>query len=122
MRAKPVTTLVRVALLFMAVAALGIPVASADEAECIQACADEWFVERQACVDTLNSTLAEVDAQVEACINGCSPADLLCQGKCINQGNIRRYNANQDYRRCESIANTVAWNCYRACQVSPSQP
>ena len=118
MRPAAVTKMVGAALLLMVVAALGSPVAMAGRAECIQACADQWFADKQACLDSLNSALAVIDANVEACVNGCAPSNFLCQAACVRTGNIQRYNANADYRRCVNVANTVAWNCYRACGQS----
>lgn len=118
MRPAAVTKVVGAALLLMVVVALGTSVATADFQQCVQACADQWAADKQACADALQAALANIAAQEEACINACAPTNFLCQANCVRQGNIRRYNANSDYRRCVNVANTVAWNCYRNCQQS----
>lgn len=89
--------------------------------DCVQECVDQWEADKAECEAQLAQRLAELDVEEQNCIidNG---GDLLATGLCIRDVNIRRANAQRDYRRCISFANTAAYNCYRGCQVSPGQP
>lgn len=108
--------------LLLAVAVFGSSVALAEDPGCIQACADRWFADKQACLDDLNAAYANIDANTEACINNCAPSNFLCQANCVRTGNLQRRAAENDYRYCVNVANTIAWNCYRACVASKSKP
>ena len=87
--------------------------------ECVDACIDQWEADKADCDQQLAQRLAELDAEAEECLT--SNPDPVSAGLCVREVNIKRANANSDYRRCISVANTVAYNCYRDCQVSPGQ-
>jgi hypothetical protein len=102
--------------------ALLTPAALAQEiGECEQECLDQLLLDYEECERQLAERLAELDQAEQECIEQ-HANDPLQLGLCVQQVNIKRYGALRDARRCKSIANTVAWNCYRACQQSPSLP
>lgn len=118
MRPAAVKKVLSVLLLLVAVAALGTA-AKADDG-CVQGCADRWVADKQACLDSLNARLADLDAQAAACYE--NNTDPLSIAICVRNVNIARYAANNDYKKCVNMANTVAWNCYRACAPSQAKP
>ena len=118
MRPAAVMKLLSVALVVVLAAAFA-PAAKADVADCIQACVDQFDADRLACDDELAVRLADLDQQAAECLEIPNPIEA---GLCMRDVNIARYNAMADHRRCVSIANTVAYNCYRDCQSSPSAP
>ncbi len=125
MRPAAVNKLVGVLLLIVAAAMLSPAVlAGGPDPECVQRCADQWYADKQACLDSLNVQLAQIDANTQACMDGCSssPDPYTCQANCVHQGNVARASANNDYKKCVNRANTTAWNCYRGCQPSKSRP
>lgn len=89
--------------------------------DCVQQCIDQWEADKQACDDQLAQRLAELDQEAQQCLRD-NPGDPIAAGLCLREVNIKRANAQSDYQRCISLANTVAYNCYRACQVSPGSP
>ncbi|NJN63911.1 MAG: hypothetical protein HC882_02885 [Acidobacteria bacterium] len=89
--------------------------------DCVQECVDQWEADKAECEVALTTRLAELDAQEQACIID-NQGNLIATGLCVRDVNIRRANAQRDYQRCISFANTAAYNCYRGCQVSPGQP
>lgn len=96
--------------------------ARAQSGDCVQACADQWYTDKSECLARLNATLATIAAAEDKCISECAPGNFLCQGLCSRNANIKRGAANNDYRRCVNRANTTAWNCYRACEISKGRP
>ncbi len=108
-------------LVMASLAALGLPAIAGSE-DCVQQCADQWFEDRQVCLDQLNTRLAQIDAETEACLDRCPPSNYLCQGNCVRIGNTKRQVANVEYRRCQNIVNTAAWSCLRDCQGSRFKP
>lgn len=112
-----------VAGLLLSLVVLGpVPAAHAGASDCVQACADQWFADKAACAERLNATLTAIAAAEEQCISACAPTNFLCQAQCVRAGNIKRGVANNEYRRCVNRANTTAWNCYRACEISKGRP
>lgn len=95
------------------------PVAHAGET-CVQACADQWSADKQACQDRLDADLTQIAADEATCISGA--ATPIAQGQCIRKANTKRFVARRNYQTCVSRANTTAYNCYRNCQVSESRP
>ncbi len=122
MRPAAVNKLVGVLLLVVAAAMLSPAVLAGPDPECVQRCADQWAADKQGCIDALNAKLAQIDLDVQACLEACPASDYLCQGSCVHNGNVARAAANNDYKKCVNRANTTAWNCYRGCPVSKSRP
>ena len=89
--------------------------------DCVQQCIDQWEADKQACEDQLNQRLAELDQEAQACLDD-NAGDPLAAALCLREVNIKRANAQRDYQKCLNLANTVAYNCYRDCQVSPGNP
>lgn len=116
-----VTKAVGAALLLLAVASFGAPVAKADAA-CTQACADRFFTEKAACGAALGDELAAIALEEQICINACIPTDYKCQSQCVKKGNVARTKANNTYRQCNNTAERLARQCYKDCQISPSMP
>ncbi len=107
----------------LTVVVFGAPVALAvPDPACVEACAERWYAEKQACLDALNARYAQIDRDTEVCISNCAPTNYLCQGNCTRNGNIARRAAENDYRKCVNGANTIGWNCYRACEASQARP
>jgi hypothetical protein len=97
------------------------PVAIADPyTDCVQACADQWVLDKQACQETLDATLATIANDEATCI--ANATNVIQQGLCVRNANIRRFTARRDYQNCISLANTVAYNCVRNCEQSDSRP
>lgn len=111
MRPAAVHKVLGAVLLVLALGALGSP-ALADDG-CVQACIDTWVTEKEQCLQTLNTTLARLDQEAEACYDLTDP---LAIASCIRSVNGRRMAAKQTYQKCLALANTRAWSCYRACQ------
>lgn len=103
------------------VATLSTPIALADFQECVDACVEQWEADQLACEEALAERLAELDLEAQQCIED-NQGDLIATGLCLRDVNIKRAVANREYRDCISTANTVAYNCYRACQQSPAAP
>lgn len=95
------------------------PVTHAGE-DCVQACADQWSVDKQACQDRLDADLAQIATEEAACI--AAATNPLAQGQCVRKANTKRFVARRNYQTCVSRANTTAYNCYRNCQPSESRP
>ncbi|UCF66929.1 MAG: hypothetical protein JSV80_14255 [Acidobacteriota bacterium] len=94
--------------------------ASAQVSECIKECRDQWRADREECDEQLAAATARIEAELEECLSGATkPVE---KALCLRRANIERFAARRDWRHCVSIANTVAWNCVRACQQSPSSP
>jgi len=121
MRPAAVLKVLCAALVLVAAAAISVPVAHADFAECVQACIDQFDADKAECDAQLDATLAQLDQEAEDCLTN-NPTDPIAAGLCIREVNIKRYRAQADHKRCISTANTVAYNCYRNCQNSPSAP
>jgi hypothetical protein len=86
----------------------------------VQACADQWVADKQACQDALDARLAQLDQEAADCItNNPNPLDAAL---CIRNVNIKRFAARRDYQQCVNVANTVAYNCYRNCTPTDSAP
>lgn len=119
MRPAAVIKFLGAAMLLVAGIVVATPVARADFAECVQACADQYMIDKQACQDALDATLAQLALEAQNCY---TLGDPLAIGTCLRDVNIRRAKANNDYRKCLNFANTKAWNCYRDCQASWNQP
>jgi hypothetical protein len=94
---------------------------AAAQEDCLAQCIEQYDQDKVACDNQLAARLAELDLEAQACLDN-NPTDPIAAGLCLRNVNIKRYNARSDWRRCVSFANTAAYNCYRACQVSPSQP
>ena len=86
----------------------------------VQACADQWSVDKQACQDRLDADLAQIATEEAACI--AAATNPIAQGQCVRKANTKRFVARRNYQNCVSRANTTAYNCYRNCQVSESRP
>ncbi|MFN7965889.1 MAG: hypothetical protein U0V87_09420 [Acidobacteriota bacterium] len=100
---------------------MAAPVAHADAyTDCVQACADQWVVDKQACQDQLDAALAQIATEEADCISNAT--NPIAQGLCVRNANIKRFNARRDYQNCISRANTTAYNCSRNCQPSDSRP
>lgn len=122
MRPAAVLRLLSAALVVVFVVALTAPVAQADGfADCVQACIDQFDIDRAECDQDLASRLAELDQDAQDCVTN-NPTDPVAAQLCLRDVNIQRYRAQSDHRRCISIANTVAYNCYRDCDSSSNQP
>lgn len=119
MRPAAVIKFVGAAVLLIAGIVVATPVARADFAECVEACAEQYAIDKQACQDTLDATLADLAEQALECYELTDPISI---GICLRDVNIRRAQANNAYKKCLSFANTVAWNCYLDCQASRNQP
>ncbi|MCU0252926.1 MAG: hypothetical protein MUE47_00140 [Acidobacteria bacterium] len=89
--------------------------------DCLAACIEQYDTDKAACDAALAERLAQLDQDAQACLDN-NPTDPLAAGLCLRNVNIARYNARSDWRKCVSFANTAAYNCYRECQTSPSQP
>lgn len=99
--------------------ALTAPVALAQDPACVQACADQWAVDKAACQTALDNRLAELDTEAAACLTNPDPIQA---GICVRNVNIKRFAARRTYQQCVSQANTTAFNCYRACAPSGTRP
>jgi hypothetical protein len=88
--------------------------------DCVQACADQWVVDKQACQDQLDADLAQIATEEANCITAAT--NPLAQGICVRNANIKRFTARRNYQTCISRANTTAYNCSRNCQPSDSRP
>jgi hypothetical protein len=120
---RPAAVLKRLSVLL----ALGIAatfttsVVMADYASCVQACADQYQIDRQNCQNQLDATNAQLDAEAQACLDN-NPTNPVAAALCIRNVNIKRFNARRDYDRCIAIANTVAYDCYRHCTPTGTTP
>jgi len=121
MRPAAVLKVLCAALVLVAAAAISVPVAHADFAECVQACIDQFDQDKAECDAQLDASLAQLDQEADDCLTN-NPTDPIAAGLCVREVNIKRYRAQADHKRCISTANTVAYNCYRNCQNSPSAP
>jgi hypothetical protein len=124
MRPAAIFRLMAVGLAAALVVSVGTPVARADaNSDCVEQCIDQWEQDKLACEEQLAQTLADLDQQAAECVEQYPDPDQLIQlGQCLQTVNILRAQAARDYRECISLANTVAYNCYRDCQQSPSAP
>ncbi len=93
---------------------------SVPDPDCVQKCADQWNLDKGACQDTLDAELAKIDAQLQECL--ANTQDPVEQFQCQRKANQQKFLAQNQYRRCISHANTVAWSCYRSCPPSASRP
>ncbi len=119
MRPAAVIKILGAALLIIMGTALVTPVALADEQDCINACADQWAQDKAECDQQLADRMAELDQEAQDCLeNNSNPIDAAL---CLREVNIKRYRAKADYQRCISMANTMAYDCYRHC-TSRSTP
>lgn len=110
------------ALAAMLLIGFAMPVVLAGPFEdCVQQCIDQWEADKQACDDQLATRLAELDQEAQQCLSD-NAGDPIATGLCLREVNIKRANAQSDYQKCISLANTVAYNCYRDCQMTASQP
>jgi hypothetical protein len=112
---------IKVMGLVLIAAFVGSWAAPAVAQDCIAQCVDQYDQDKQGCDNDLAARLAELDLAAQACLDD-NPTDPIAAGLCLRNVNIQRYNARSDWRRCVSFANTAAYNCYRECQTSPSQP
>ncbi|UCF69061.1 MAG: hypothetical protein JSV80_07195 [Acidobacteriota bacterium] len=106
--------------LAVAVVALVASPALAQIGPCEQACIDQWEIDVANCEDQLASALADIQAELDDCL--ANATNIIEQGLCIRTSNIQRANAEADFNACLSLANTIAYNCIRDCQMSPSAP
>lgn len=109
-----------IAALVVGVAMLATTTAQAQN-NCVANCIDQYDRDRQACDQALSTALAGLDAEAAQCAVT-YPNNPLQYGLCIQRVNTKRYSARRDWQRCINLANTAAYNCYRKCQVSDSQP
>lgn len=121
MRPAAVLKMLCAALVLVAAAMITVPVVHADFAECVQACVDQFDADKAACDSQLEATLAQLDQEADDCLTN-NPSDPIAAGLCLRSVNIKRYQAQSEHRRCISVANTVAYNCYRDCASSQSAP
>lgn len=122
MRPAAVLKLLSIACALALVVAFSAPAAYAEpDPECVAECIEQYDEDRAACEDALEQRLMELDQEAQECYE--QHSDIVQLGLCLREVNIKRYRAQSDYRRCISIANTTAWNCYRNCPpASPSAP
>ncbi len=122
MRAAAVLRLLSAVLAVVFVVAFTAPVAQADGfSDCVQVCIDNYDRDKTQCDADLAQRLAELDKAAQDCIAN-NPTDPIAAQLCLRDVNIDRFRAQASHRRCISIANTVAYNCYLECQASGSQP
>jgi hypothetical protein len=112
---------IKVMGLVLIAAFVGSWAAPAVAQDCLAQCIEQYDRDKAACDEQLAARLAELDLEAQACLDN-NPTDPIAAGLCLRNVNIQRYNARSDWRRCVSFANTAAYNCYRDCQTSPSQP
>jgi hypothetical protein len=117
MRPAAVNKVVGVALLLIAVASLS-PVVSASV--CEDQCMAQWLVDKGNCQNALAARLDQLSVQLADCLN--HAATPVQAALCTNAYNTAAFAAQNTYRACVNQANTVAWNCYRACSISPTHP
>jgi hypothetical protein len=86
---------------------------------CEQQCYDEWLEDRAACDAIYADRIAALNNEEALCREFKDPIQL---GRCLHSVNVKRRVAANDQRRCYNRANTVAFNCYRACQASQTRP
>ncbi len=116
MRFATITKILGVALLVGA--ALGASPALADDG-CLQACADQYAIDRQACLDAYNQALADLQAQEEACL--ALPPDQ--QPACLKGVEHGRTAAKNQYKQCLNKAKSNYNKCANNCPpVSPCTP
>ncbi|UCF69060.1 MAG: hypothetical protein JSV80_07190 [Acidobacteriota bacterium] len=87
---------------------------------CEQACIDQWEQDAAECEQQLEADLSQIDQQLQDCLAGAG--GIVEQVLCLRQANVGRALARQKFERCISVANTIAYNCLRDCQMSPSAP
>jgi hypothetical protein len=88
--------------------------------DCIQACADQWVADTQACQNRLDADFGQIAAEEADCIaNATNP---IAQGLCVRSANTKRFSARRAYQTCISRANTAAYNCSRNCTTTETRP
>ncbi len=119
---RPAAVIKVMGLALLAACALGYVAPALAQEGCIEQCIIQFDADKQACDQALSQRLAELDAEAQACLDN-NPTDPIAAGLCLRNVNIKRYRARAEWRDCISLANTVAYNCYRGCQSpSDSQP
>ncbi|MBP7146679.1 MAG: hypothetical protein KBD01_03975 [Acidobacteria bacterium] len=118
MRPAAVVKWMGIAIGLVLVSMLAPPLAMAQQ-DCIDACIEQWDIDKAACDQALADRMAQLDAEAQACYDLVDP---ILVGKCIRTVNIKRYVAKREWQDCMNMANTVAYNCYRNCQQSESNP
>lgn len=115
MRLAEVTKLISIAV--VVVAAFGASTALADDG-CLQACADQFVLDKQACLDTYNQALADAQAAEDACLE----LPLAQQPACLKNVDKDRKAAKANYKNCLAHARAAYNHCIEACQVTPTAP
>ena len=120
MRVAAVTKMVSVALLVVAALSTSAALAGTPkDPACVQACADQYFLDKQACLDTYNQALADAQAQEDACL--LLPANQ--QPACLRGVDSLRRQAKHDYQVCLRAAKKAYNACVSACPpASPTAP
>jgi len=95
--------------------------AAADLSECLEGCRQQVCADREACEDLLEQQRAEIDRQVQACVQE-FPAQSTDYGACMMRVASARLASSAEYRRCINLANTAGAACARSCSPSPSEP
>jgi hypothetical protein len=112
---------IKVMGLVLIAAFVGSWAAPAVAQDCLAQCIEQYDRDKAACDEQLAARLAELDVEAQACLDN-NPTDPIAAGLCLRNVNIKRYNARAEWRKCVSFANTYAYDCYRNCEPSPSQP
>lgn len=86
--------------------------------ECRPACETTYTEDQQACLDTYNQTLADLQVREAACL--ALPEDQ--QSSCLKDVERERKQAKGPYKNCLAKARVDYNHCIQACFVSPSQP
>ena len=123
MRPAAVLKLLSLACAVALAVAFSAPAAYAEpDPECVDECIAQYDEDVAQCEEALQQRLEELDQEAAQCYED-HPNDLVQLGLCLRDVNIKRFRAQEDFRRCKSEANTTAWNCYRNCPpASESAP
>jgi hypothetical protein len=115
MRLAAITKFLGVVLLIGA--AHGTLPALADD-DCRQACENQYALDQQACLDTYDQTLADLQAREDECL-ALPPGE---QDACAKRVNRERKQAKGDYKNCLAKARVGFNHCRQDCSASPAAP
>jgi len=115
MRSTTITKILGVAMLLGM--SLGPSPAPAGE-DCQLACETQWAQEQQACLETYDQTLADLDLRASECLT-LPPSE---QDACTKAVERERKQAKGDYKNCLAKARVDYNHCRQDCSTSPSTP
>lgn len=117
-----------VALLLVLATAIGAPaVYAGKDPACVQACQEQYTADKNVCKAAYMEREVVIQEQRACCIDpSCLPnhpeypQDMMA---CLQDANRKHMQNVQQKNACFQQAQSVAWNCYRACpEQSEIQP